>query len=81
MKNLKPLPEARAAFYESCDKLFELRDALKIDAELFAMVVKIQKQMDKLKNELDTKYLWDGVTNAANANLSTHTNEGKSYSV
>jgi hypothetical protein len=60
MQNLKPLPQARAPFYESYDKLFELRDALKIDAELFAIVVKIQKQMDELKNELDTKYLWDG---------------------
>ncbi len=59
MKNLKPLSEARAPFYESYDKLFELRNAVKADAELSAKVLEIQKQMDEIRNELNAKYLWD----------------------
>lgn len=59
MKNLKPLPEARAPFYENYDKLFELRNAVKADAELSAKVLEIQKQMDEIRNELNAKYLWD----------------------
>lgn len=59
MKNLKALSEARAPFYESYDKLFELRNAVKADAELFAKVLEIQKQMDEIRNELNAKYLWD----------------------
>lgn len=76
MKNLKPLPEARTPFYESCDKLFELRVAVKADAELFAMVVAIQKQMDEIRNELNTKYLWDGKS-AVIENQAAQTNENE----
>ncbi len=74
MKELKPLPEARAPFYESCDKLFELRIAVKADAKLYAKVLEIQKQMEEIKNELNTKYLWDGKS-AAIENLAAQTNE------
>lgn len=74
MKNLKPLPEARTPFYESCDKLFELRDAVKTDTELYAKVTEIQKQMDEVREKLNARYIWDS-TSAAIENLTEQTNE------
>ncbi len=76
MKNLKPLPKVRKPFYESYDKLFELRDAVKADAELYAKMIEIQKQMDEIREKLNAKYLWDS-TNAAIENLAAQTNENK----
>jgi hypothetical protein len=76
MKNLKPLPEARKPFYESYDKLFELRDAVKTDAELYAKMIEIQRQMDEVREKLNAEYIWDS-TSAAIENLAAQTNENE----
>lgn len=49
----------RQPYYKAADGLWELRDVLKGDEELFKLVLQAQEALLKLETAMSEKYIWD----------------------